>query len=108
MPTVALLDDTLRDGLQNAAVRQPTLDEKRELLHLMAGAGVTSVNLGLPGSSRAAFESAELLCLEIARERLPLGVVCAGRTLEADMRAIVELAERTGLPIEGHAFVGTS
>jgi 2-isopropylmalate synthase len=108
VPSVALLDDTLRDGLQNAAVRQPSLDEKRELLHLMAGAGVTSVNLGLPGSSRAAFESAKQLCLEIARERLPLAVVCAGRTLETDMRAIVELAERTGLPIEGHAFVGTS
>jgi 2-isopropylmalate synthase len=105
---VELLDDTLRDGLQNAAVRQPTLDEKRELLHLMAGVGVASVNLGLPGSSSAAFETAEALCLEIVRERLPLAVVCAGRTLEADMRAIVELAERTGLPIEGHAFVGTS
>lgn len=103
-----LLDDTLRDGLQNAAVRQPTPEEKRELLHLMAGAGVTSVNLGLPGSSPAAFESAELLCREIASQHLPLAVICAGRTLEADMRAIVELAERTGLPIEGHAFVGTS
>lgn len=108
VPTVVLLDDTLRDGLQNAAVRQPTPDEKRELLHLMAGAGVTSVNLGLPGSSQEAFDSAELLCREIARERLPLAVVCAGRTLEADMRSIVELAERTGMPIEGHAFVGTS
>jgi 2-isopropylmalate synthase len=108
LPAVALLDDTLRDGLQNAAVRQPTAEEKRELLHLMAGAGVQSVNLGLPASSSAAFESAELLCREIARERLNLAVVCAGRTLEADMHAIVELAERTGLPIEGHAFVGTS
>jgi 2-isopropylmalate synthase len=107
-PAAELLDDTLRDGLQNAAVRQPTPDEKRELLHLMVGAGVTSVNLGLPGSSPAAFESAELLCREIARERLPLAVVCAGRTLEADMHAVVTLAERTGLPIEGHAFVGTS
>jgi 2-isopropylmalate synthase len=107
-PGVELLDDTLRDGLQNAAVRQPTPDEKRELLHLMAAAGVTSVNLGLPGSSPAAFESAELLCREIARDRLPLAVVCAGRTLEPDMRAIVELAQRTGLPVEGHAFVGTS
>jgi 2-isopropylmalate synthase len=105
---VAVLDDTLRDGLQNAAVRQPTADEKRELLHLMAAAGVQSVNLGLPASSKAAFESAELLCREIANERLKLAVVCAGRTLEADMHAIVELAERTGLPIEGHAFVGTS
>ncbi len=105
---VALLDDTLRDGLQNAAVRQPTTPEKLELLHLMAGAGVESVNLGMPGSSAGAFEGCLSACREIARERLPLSVVCAGRTLPRDMRAIVELSQTSGVAIEAHAFVGTS
>ena len=103
-----LLDDTLRDGLQNAAVRQPTPDEKAELLHLMPPLGIQAVNLGLPGSSVVAFEGALRLCREIADRALPLAVAVAGRTLEADMRAIVELRDRSGLPLEGHAFVGAS
>ncbi|HEX6277107.1 MAG TPA: 2-isopropylmalate synthase [Polyangiaceae bacterium] len=104
----ALLDDTLRDGLQNAAVRAPSFDEKAELLRLMAAIGVECVNLGLPGSSRQAFEEARRACELIASERLPLRVAVAGRTLEADMRAIVELAQATGMELEAHAFVGSS
>jgi 2-isopropylmalate synthase len=104
----ALLDDTLRDGLQNAAVRMPSPDEKAELLRLMAGIGVACVNLGLPGSSRQAFDDARRSCKLIADEKLGLGVAVAGRTLEADMRAIVELAEATGMALEAHAFVGSS
>ncbi len=106
--TPALLDDTLRDGLQNAAVRTPTPDERAELLRSMASIGVACVNLGLPGSSRQAFDDARRSCRLIADEKLGLGVAVAGRTLEADMRAIVELAEATGMALEAHAFVGSS
>ena len=105
---VALLDDTLRDGLQNAGVRQPKLEERAELLHHMARVGVACVNLGLPASSARAFSVCERLCREISEQKLPLTVACAGRTLESDMNAIVELAARSGLPLEGHAFVGAS
>jgi 2-isopropylmalate synthase len=34
--------------------------------------------------------------------------VVAGRTLERDMQAIVELREASGVAVEGHAFVGSS
>src|SRR5262249_38583027 len=46
----------------------------------------------------------------LVREATELGlaVVCAGRTLVADMHAIVEVAERAGVVVEGHAFVGAS
>ena len=107
-PKQSLLDDTLRDGLQNAAVRQPSLEERAELLHRMVAIGVGCVNLGLPGSSPRAFATAERLASEIVREKLALGAACAGRTVEADMHAIVELCQRTGLAVEGHAFVGAS
>jgi 2-isopropylmalate synthase len=103
-----LLDDTLRDGLQNAAVRQPSPAEKAELLHLMPPIGVQAVNLGLPGSSALAFDSALRLCREVVDHQLPLGVAVAGRTLESDMHAIVELRDRAGIGLEGHAFVGSS
>lgn len=102
----SLLDDTLRDGLQSTIVRQPSLAERAELLTAMARANVGSVNLGLPVVSRAAFAG----ILQLAREarQLGLGVVVAGRTLAADMRAIVELSEKLGFAVEGHAFVGAS
>jgi len=102
----SLLDDTLRDGLQSTVVRQPTLDERVELLTATARAGVRSVNLGMPVVSSEAFNTIVHLA-EVAR-RLELRVVVAGRTLEGDMRAIVALAERTGSTLEGHAFVGSS
>jgi 2-isopropylmalate synthase len=68
---VSLLDDTLRDGLQNAAVRMPTRDEKAEMLGLMAGIGVSCVNLGLPGSSRQAFDDARYACEVRPSRRAP-------------------------------------
>jgi 2-isopropylmalate synthase len=74
----------------------------------MAGIGVGCVNLGLPGSSRQAFDDARRSCAIISEEKLALGVAVAGRTLEADMRAIVELADATGMALEAHAFVGSS
>jgi len=108
LPRPGVLDDTLRDGLQNAAVRTPTHDEKAEMLRLMTGIGVGCVNLGLPGSSPQAFDDARRLCGVIASEKLELGVAVAGRTHEADMRSIALLAEKTGMALEAHTFVGSS
>jgi len=102
----SLLDDTLRDGLQSTVVRQPSLVERAELLGAMARAGVRSVNLGLPVVSQEAF--AAIVKLSAEAQKHDLRVVVAGRTLESDMRAILELAERTGTAPEGHAFVGSS
>jgi 2-isopropylmalate synthase len=102
----ALLDDTLRDGLQSTAVRQPTVDERSELLVAMRRAGIDGVNLGLPAVSADAARTIAKLASEATS--LGLDVVCAGRTLAADMHAIVEVAERIGAAVEGHAFVGAS
>jgi 2-isopropylmalate synthase len=103
---ISLLDDTLRDGLQSTAVRQPSLDERRALLAAMAKIGVGTVNLGLPAVSPSA--AATIAHLTRDATALGLGVALAGRTLVADMQAIVTLAERTGERVEGHAFVGAS
>jgi isopropylmalate/homocitrate/citramalate synthase len=102
----SLLDDTLRDGLQSTVVRQPSLGERAELIGAMARAGVRSVNLGLPVVSKEAFSA--IVALSAEAQKHDLRVVVAGRTLESDMRAILELAERTGTAPEGHAFVGSS
>ncbi|MFO7179273.1 MAG: LeuA family protein [Pseudomonadota bacterium] len=107
-PPAAVLDDTLRDGLQNASVRLPPLDTRLLLVRRAAELGVECVNLGLPAASDLAFEEIAALCRAIRDEKLPLAVACAGRTLARDMEPIVELVERTGLRVEAHCFVGSS
>src|SRR5437764_14671305 len=47
---VLLNDESLRDGLQSPSVRDPSIEEKIEILHLMAALGINSLDLGLPGA----------------------------------------------------------
>jgi hypothetical protein len=39
---VLLNDESLRDGLQSPSVRDPSLKEKIEILHLMEGLGINA------------------------------------------------------------------
>ena len=41
---VMLDDETLRDGLQNPSVHDPTIEEKFEILHLMEALGIDMVD----------------------------------------------------------------
>ncbi|MFZ3212200.1 MAG: hypothetical protein WA188_11870, partial [Terriglobales bacterium] len=47
---VLLNDESLRDGLQSPSVRDPSIEEKIEILHLMESVGINSLDLGLPGA----------------------------------------------------------
>ena len=49
---VLLNDETLRDGLQSPSVRDPSIQEKIAILHLMEALGINSLDLGLPGAGR--------------------------------------------------------
>ena len=48
---VTFLDETLRDGIQNPSVVDPSIEDKIELVHLMDELGIDYVNVGLPASS---------------------------------------------------------
>src|SRR5712675_1404900 len=69
---VLLNDETLRDGLQNPSVHDPTIEEKIEILHLMESLGIDSVNIGLPGAGPRAFGHTEVLAREIATQRMKI------------------------------------
>lgn len=103
-----LLDETLRDGLQNPSVVDPPLSEKIDLVHRMEALGIHAVNLGLPASSKRNREDVEALAREVARDRLRIQACAAGRTVAADLAPIVEVAHRTGIAIEAYAFIGSS
>jgi 2-isopropylmalate synthase len=105
---VLLNDETLRDGLQNPSVFDPSIEEKIEILHLMESLGIDAVNIGLPGAGPRAFADVEALAREIANHRMKIKPNCAARTHESDIRPIVEISQRVGIKIEAATFLGSS
>jgi 2-isopropylmalate synthase len=105
---VLLDDETLRDGLQNPSVRNPTISEKVEIVHLMEALGIDTVNVGLPGAGPRAFADAEALAREILGSRMKIRPHMAGRTQQKDIEAIIDLCERVGQPMEAALFLGSS
>ncbi|MFO0755919.1 MAG: LeuA family protein [Byssovorax sp.] len=105
---VTFFDETLRDGLQNPSVADPSIDGKLKLLHLMAKIGIHVADIGLPGSSPKAFNDVLRMCREITDNRLPLRVACAGRTVASDITPMIEISQRAGIPVEIYAFIGSS
>jgi 2-isopropylmalate synthase len=106
--TVLLNDETLRDGLQSPSVRDPSIEQKIQILHLMQALGINSLDLGLPGAGPRAVEHVEALAREITNSRMRITANCAARTLESDIRPIAEIVQRTGLKIEAATFIGSS
>ena len=108
-PAVVLLDDeTLRDGLQSPSVRCPTIDEKIRILHLIDRLGIDTANIGLPGAGPQVVQDVERLAREIGDARLRVAANCAARTVVSDIEPIVEVSQRTGIPIECCTFIGSS
>jgi isopropylmalate/homocitrate/citramalate synthase len=105
---VMLNDETLRDGLQNPSVHDPSISEKIEILHLMESLGIDTVNIGLPGAGPRAYADTEALAREIVNARMKIRPNCAARTHQNDIKPIIEISERVGMPIEAATFIGSS
>jgi len=105
---VQFFDETLRDGLQNPSVTDPSVEDKLRLLRLMHEIGIHEADIGLPGSSQRAFEDCLTLCRGITDSKLDLRVSCAGRTIASDLKPMIELSQRAGILIDVYVFVGSS
>lgn len=105
---VLLNDETLRDGLQSPSVRDPSIQEKIHILHLMEALGINSLDLGLPGAGPRAVEQVEALAREIVKHKMKIRANCAARTHASDIRPIAEIVQRTGLSIDVATFIGSS
>jgi isopropylmalate/homocitrate/citramalate synthase len=108
MGPVLLNDESLRDGLQSPSVRDPSIDHKIEILHLMEDLGINSLDLGLPGAGPRAVEHVEALAREIIGHKMNIKANCAARTHQNDIRPIADIVSRTGLAIEAATFLGSS
>ena len=105
---VLLNDESLRDGLQSPSVRDPSIEEKIHILHLMEELGIDSLDIGLPGAGPRAVSHSEALAREIGRANMKIKANCAARTHQNDIRPIAEIVQRTGVPIEAATFIGSS
>lgn len=105
---MTLFDETLRDGLQNPSVKDPGIGEKLRLLHLMEDLGIDVADIGLPGSSKRAFDDCLRLAEEVASQKMKIKLACAGRTVVGDITPMIEVSQRSGVPIEVYAFIGSS
>lgn len=101
-------DETLRDGLQSPSAVDPPVGDKIRLLHLMDRLGIHAADLGLPAAGRRAADTVVALAGEIVSANLAIRPNCAARTVLSDVRAVLEVSHKVGLPIEVAAFVGSS
>src|SRR5579864_125024 len=105
---VLLNDESLRDGLQSPSVRDPSIEQKIEILHLMESLGINMLDLGLPGAGPRAVADVVRLAREIADSKLKIKPNCAARTHQNDIRPIAEISQRVGIAIEAATFIGSS
>ncbi len=103
---VELDDETLRDGLQGPSVRNPPLEVKIRLLHLMDQLGIDTADIGLPGASPQARAAIVALAKETTKLRITPNVAC--RTHPADINGAIQASVESGVAIETCAFIGSS
>lgn len=105
---VELDDETLRDGLQSPSVRTPSIEQKLEIVHLMASLGIDGADIGLPAAGKQVFDDVLRITREIVDQKLPIYPNAAARTVVKDCEPIVEISQRTGMALEVAAFIGSS
>ena len=107
-PNATFFDETLRDGLQNPSVKDPGIEHKLEILHLIDDLGIHVADIGLPGSSKRAYDDVTRLCQEVVNCKMKVKIACAGRTVVSDITPMIDISQKVGLPIEVYAFIGSS
>jgi 2-isopropylmalate synthase len=105
---VLLTDESLRDGLQSPSVKDPSIEEKLRILHLMEKLGINFLDMGLPGAGARAFADVERLAREIRDSKLKIRGNCAARTHQNDIRPVAEIQQKVGISIEVATFIGSS
>ncbi len=101
-------DETLRDGMQSPTIRNPSIGDKIKILHLMNELGIDSADIGLPGAGPVVVKDVTILAKEICDNKLNIGASCAARTVVTDITPIIEISQKTGIPICVDMFIGSS
>ena len=109
VPTkIKVVDETLRDGLQNPTGKNPPVERKIALLPAMVAVGVDVVSVGLPAAGGRYEADTLALCAAIQEQKLPLITTAAARTVVSDVEGIARAADKSGMRIEVYSFIGSS
>ncbi|MEM6274266.1 MAG: 2-isopropylmalate synthase [Myxococcota bacterium] len=106
--TSAILDETLREGLQAPDAHDPEAHEKCEILSGVDSVGVEAASIGFPASSPRARQDALILLKHHREQALRVIPLAAARTLENDITIVADLVQRSGVAVEVYTFVGAS
>ncbi len=101
-------DETLRDGLQSPSVKTPSIEDRLRILHLIDAFGIETADVGLPAAGPHVVEAVTRIVREIVDQKLTVRPSCAARTMVKDLEPILEISQRTGLPIRVDCFLGSS
>ncbi len=101
-------DETLRDGLQSPSARNPTIEQKIELIDYMERLGIQKVDLGLPGAGPYHVDHIDLMLRHMGEHGYKLRPGCAVRTVVSDIEPLVDLQAKHEREIQASAFLGTS
>jgi len=105
---VEIMDETLRDGIQCPSVTDPPIEAKMQMIRLMDQVGVDVVDIGLPGAGQRAVDDCTVLAEMIRDEGLTIRAACAARTHPKDIKPIIAISQKVGIPIEVMTFLGAS
>jgi len=105
--SLELEDDTLRDGLQSAFSKKPSLTQKMELFRRSVEMGVRFHMLGFPACSSQEFEDCKALVQMIDRESLNVVPRFLGRATIQDVDAIVYLNDEASVDVWADFFIAT-
>ena len=101
-------DETLRDGLQSPSARNPTIEQKIELVDYMERLGIQKVDLGLPGAGPFHVDHIDAMLGHMGENDYQLRPGCAVRTVVSDIEPLVDLQAKHERQIQASAFLGTS
>ena len=101
-------DETLRDGLQSPSARNPTIEQKIELIDYMEKLGIQKVDLGLPGAGPFHIDHIDSMLSHMGDNGYNLRPGCAVRTVVSDIKPLVDLQAKHERQIQASAFLGTS
>ena len=101
-------DETLRDGLQSPSARNPSIEQKIELLTFMEQLGLQKVDLGLPGAGPFHRDHIDAMLTHIKENDYSIRPGAAVRTLMGDIEPLVEMQAKHEMEIQASAFLGTS